>query len=227
MKYTVKHLLPVLGALVLAQAATAQGDAEAGADKVAVCSACHGADGNSPSSAFPKLAGLGENYLFKQLEDIRTWDQASDPEEKADAGRQVPQMTGMVRDLSDQDLADIAAYYAQQEMQLSGAQEMEVQLNSGEEVDALPLGEQVYRAGNRETGVPACIGCHSPDGDGNAPAAFPRLGGQYPEYIAAQLRAFRAGDRTNDGDSMMMRLTAKHMSDAEIDAVANYIGGLN
>lgn len=226
MKYTVKHLLTALGVLVLAQAATAQGDAEAGSEKVAVCSACHGSDGNSPSSAFPKLAGLGENYLFKQLEDIQAWDQETDSEAKPNTGRPVPQMTGMLKNLSEQDLADIAAYYAEQQMQLSGAREMQVQVNSGEQVDGLALGEQVYRAGNRETGVPACIGCHSPDGDGNAPAAFPRLGGQYPEYIATQLRAFRAGERTND-ESMMMRLTAKHMSDAEIDAVANYIGGLN
>ncbi len=225
MKYLVKHLLVALGAVVVAQAASADGDPEAGADKVAMCSACHGADGNSPAPSFPKLAGQGENYLLKQLLDIRMWDRASG-DAKATTGRQVPQMTGMLQGLSDQDLADIAAYYAEQNMQLTGAEEMQVQVNSGEMVDGLKLGEQIYRGGNMETGVPACTGCHSPAGQGNAPAGFARLGGQYPEYIAAQLRAFRAGERTND-ENMMMRLAAKHMSDAEIDAVANYIGGLN
>lgn len=225
MKYLVKHLLVALGALVVAQGASADGDAEAGADKVSTCSACHGADGNSPAAAFPKIAGLGEKYLLKQLEDIRAWDQASG-DGKATTGRPVPQMTGMLQGMSDQDLADIAAYYAEQTMQLTGAEEMQVKTNSGEEVDALRLGEQVYRAGNMETGVPACTGCHSPNGEGNPPAGFARLGGQYPEYIAAQLRAFRGGERTND-ENLMMRLVAEKMSDAEIDAVANYIGGLN
>jgi cytochrome c553 len=226
MKYLVKHLLVALGALVVAQGASAAGDPEAGAEKVSTCSACHGADGNSPAPSFPKIAGLGEKYLLKQMEDIRAWDKASG-DAKATTGRQVPQMTGMLQGLSDQDLADIAAFYAEQSMQLTGAKEMQVKINSGEMVDALQLGERVYRAGNMETGVPACTGCHAPNGEGNAPAGFARLSGQYPEYIAAQLRAFRSGERTNDGDTMMMRLVAKHMSDAEIDAVANYIGGLN
>ncbi len=225
MKYLVKHLLVALGALVVAQGASAAGDPEAGADKVSMCAACHGADGNSPAPSFPKIAGLGEKYLLKQLEDIRAWDKASG-DAKATTGRQVPQMTGMLQGLSDQDLADIAAYYAEQTMQLTGAEEMQVQVNSGEMVDGLELGEKIYRAGNMETGVPACTGCHAPNGEGNEPAGFARLGGQYPEYIGAQLRAFRAGERTND-ENMIMRLTAKHMSDAEIDAVANYIGGLN
>lgn len=225
MKYLVKHLLVALGALVVAQGASAAGDPDAGADKVAMCSACHGADGNSLAPSFPKLADLGQEYLFKQLMDIRAWDRASG-DAKASTGRPVPQMTGMVQGLSDQDLADIAAYYAEQTMQLTGAKEIQVRTNSGEMVDGLKLGEQIYRAGNMETGVPACTGCHSPAGQGNAPAGFPRLSGQYPEYIAAQLRAFRAGERTND-ENMMMRLTAENLSDAEIDAVANYIGGLN
>lgn len=227
MKYSVKHLLLALGALVLVPSAGAAGDPEAGADKVGVCAACHGSDGNSPAPSFPKLAGLGEPYLLKQMRDIQAWDLESDSELKASTGREVVQMTGMLRNLSEEDLQDIAAYYADQSLQLTGAREQQVQVNSGEKVDGLALGERIYRAGNQETGVPACSGCHAPNGQGNQPAGFPRLGGQYPEYIEAQLRAFRAGDRLNDGDSMMMRLSAKHLSDAEIKAVANYIGGLN
>lgn len=226
MKYSVKHLLLALGALVLVPGASAAGDAEAGSEKVGVCAACHGQDGNSPAPSFPKLAGLGQPYLYKQLQDIQAWDNASG-DAKATTGREVVQMTGMLSGMSDQDLQDIAAFYAQQTIQLTGAEEMQVQVNSGAQVDALALGEQIYRAGNPETGVPACMGCHAPNGQGNEPAAFPRLGGQYPQYIESQLRAFRGGDRTNDGESMMMRLSAKNLSDAEIKAVANYIGGLN
>lgn len=226
MKYSVKHLLLALGALVLMPGANAEGDPDAGAEKVGVCAACHGQDGNSPVGDFPKLADLGEAYLYKQLQDIQAWDNAQGGA-KATTGRAIPQMTGMLKGLDDQDLQDIAAYYSSQTMQLSGAQEMQVQVYTGEQVNALELGEQVYRAGNPETGVPACAGCHSPTGQGNEPGGFPRLGGQHPKYIETQLRAFRAGDRTNDGDQMMMRMAAKNLSNAEIEALANYIGGLN
>ncbi|UTF59185.1 cytochrome c [Gilvimarinus sp. DA14] len=221
-----KHVLTLLIALGASSVASAAGDAAAGADKVAVCAACHGSDGNSPAPTFPKIAGLGEAYLLKQLHDIQDWDKASG-EDKATTGRAVAEMTGILSGLSDQDLADIAAFYAEQTMQLSGAKEMTVKVNSGAEVDALQLGEHLYRAGNMETGVPACIGCHSPTGQGNEPAAYPRLGGQYAEYIEKQLKAFRGGERTNDGDASIMRMAAKNLSDAEIKAVANYIAGLN
>ncbi|MCP8900019.1 c-type cytochrome [Gilvimarinus xylanilyticus] len=221
-----KHVLTLLIALGATSGAYAAGDATAGADKVAVCAACHGSDGNSPAPTFPKIAGLGEAYLLKQLQDIQAWDKATG-EDKASIGRAIPEMTGILSGMSEQDLADIAAFYADQTMQLSGSKEMTVKVNTGADVDALELGEHLYRAGNLETGVPACIGCHSPTGQGNAPAAYPRLGGQYAEYIEKQLKAFRGGERTNDGDASIMRMAAKHLSDAEIKAVANYIAGLN
>ena len=134
---------------------------------------------------------------------------------------------GLLAGFSAQDLADIAAHYAGQTMQLSGSKPLEVQLNSGLKTDALALGQRTYRAGNLNSGVPACTGCHTPDGKGNVAAGFPRLGGQHPEYIEKQLRAFRAGDRTNDGDQMTMRAVAEHLSDAEIVALANYLAGLH
>ena len=105
---------------------------------------------------------------------------------------------------------------------------MEVLTNSGAMVDGLALGEQLYRAGNLETKVPSCTGCHSPKGLGNDPSFVPRLSGQYAEYIEKQLRDFRAGKRLNDGDdAQIMRSVAKHMSDAEIIAISSYIAGLN
>ena len=185
-----------------------KGDAAAGEAKVATCSACHGADGNSAAPTFPKLAGLGEKYLLKQMQDIR------------DGARPVPTMVGQVDDMSDQDLADIAAFY-------------DSQPRSGGQADPalVPLGEKVYRAGVAERNVAACIACHSPTGKGNAPAGFPALAGQHADYIAAQLRAYRKGyeddtGRTNDGDTKIMRTVAFGLSDNEIDAVASYIAGL-
>jgi cytochrome c553 len=188
--------------------AVAAGDAAAGKDLVVACSACHGADGNSAVPAFPKLAGLGEKYLLKQVMDIR------------DGARPVPTMAGQLDNSSDQDLADMAAFYAGQAR--SGGQT---------DPELLALGEQVYRGGVADRDVPACTACHSPTGKGNAPAGFPALAGQHADYIAAQLKAYRKGyedetGRTNDGDAKIMRTTAFGLSDKEIEAVASYVSGL-
>ena len=191
------------------QIATAQpGDAAAGKEMSAVCSACHGADGNSAAATFPKLAGLGEKYLLKQLMDIR------------DGARPIPTMVGQLDGKSDQDLANFAAFYAGQAR--SGSQA---------NPDLVTLGEKVYRAGVAERNVAACTACHSPNGKGNAPAGFPALAGQHADYIAAQLKAYRKGyeddsGRTNDGDTKIMRTTAFGLSDKEIEAVASYASGL-
>lgn len=227
MKNILKCALLTLGVTSLSQAALADGDATAGKAKAAVCGACHGPDGNSPAPNFPKLAGLGEKYLLKQMLDIQAWDLETDAAKKAKTGRAVMEMTGIVKDLSHQDLADIAAYFSSQTTQLSGSKKIEVQVNSGLLVDGLALGEKTWRSGNASTSVPACTGCHSPDGKGNLAAGFPRLSGQHPEYIEKQLKAFRNGDRTNDGDQMIMRSVAANLSDAEIKALANYIAGLH
>ncbi|AMX01232.1 c-type cytochrome [Microbulbifer thermotolerans] len=192
----------------------AAGDPAAGKAKATACAACHGADGNSLAPAFPKIAGLGEKYLAKQLMDIKS------------GARQVPQMIGQLDNFNEQDLQDLAAYFASQPVQLSGSKAISVTLNNGESVDGLMLGRELFRAGNPETGVPACMGCHSPTGKGNAPAGYPRLSGQYAEYVETQLKAFRAGTRTNDGDTRVMRSVAKQLSDAEITALANYVAGL-
>ncbi len=209
-------LIITVGGL-LTVSALASGDAAAGKGKTAVCATCHGADGNSPSGAFPTLAGLGEKYLLKQMRDIRAGDPAKN-------GRAVPEMTGMLTGLSDQDLQDIAAYYDSQQRQLTGAQG---------DAKSLALGEKIFRAGNLETGVAACTGCHSPTANGNAPAGYPALGGQHAAYIAKQLRAFRTGAhalddpaaRVND-ESQIMRGVAAHLNDQEINALADFIAGL-
>ena len=214
MKRLFKKTMVSLGLVALAGFATA-GDVKNGETLSAQCAACHGADGNSGSPMFPKLAGLGEKYLLKQLMDIKSKE------------RVIPEMTGLLDDKTDVELADLAAFYASKTLQLSGPKALTVKLNTGVEVDALALGKRIYRAGNAEVGVPACSGCHSPTGQGNAPAGFPRLGGQYADYIEKQLKAFRSGERANDGDAMIMRSAVQHLSDSEIKAVANFISGLH
>jgi len=157
---------------------------------------------------FPKLAGLGEKYLLKQMKDIR------------DGRRPVATMAGQVDNMTDQDLADIAAYFDAQSRSTETAN-----------ADLVDLGRKIYLSGIMERKVAACSGCHSPSGQGNAPAGFPALAGQHPDYIATQLTMFRKGyedpaGRTNDGDSKIMRTTAFGLSDLEIKAVASFAAGL-
>ena len=194
-------LLLTLGVTGLAQAA---GDAAAGQAKTAVCGACHAPDGNSLAPNFPKLAGQGERYLLKQLHDIKS------------GNRQIVEMTGMLDNLSNQDMADIAAYYASQAGSTGQADPKLVE-----------RGEALFRGGNLELGMPACIGCHSPDGSGNDLAGFPQLNGQHAAYTAKQLTDFREGNRTNDGDTMIMRAIAAKLSNKDIEAVSSYIQGLH
>ncbi|PTQ72946.1 cytochrome c [Pseudomonas sp. GV071] len=199
-----KVLVSLLLTLGITGMAHAAGDAAAGQGKAAVCGACHGADGNSPAPNFPKLAGQGERYLLKQMHDIKA------------GNRTVLEMTGLLTNLSDQDLADIAAYFSSQKMGVGAA-----------DPKLVARGQDIFRGGNLETGMPACTGCHSPDGSGNAAAGFPHLGGQHATYVAKQLTNFREGDRTNDGDNMIMRGIAAKLSNKDIAAVSSYIQGLH
>lgn len=199
-----KVLVSLLLTLGLTGVAQAAGDAEAGQGKVAVCGACHGADGNSPAPNFPKLAGQGERYLLKQLHDIKSGD------------RPVVEMTGMLDNLSDQDMADIAAYFSSQKMSVGAA-----------DPKLVARGEALFRGGKLEEGMPACTGCHSPNGAGLDAAGYPQLGGQHAQYVAKQLTDFREGNRTNDGDAMIMRAIAAKLSNKDIEAVSSFIQGLH
>ncbi len=194
-------LLLTLGITGLAQAA---GDAKAGQAKAAMCGACHGADGNSAAPNFPKLAGQGERYLLKQMNDIKS------------GNRNILEMTGLLTNMSEQDMADIAAYFASQNMSVGAADPALVK-----------AGEALFRGGKLAVGMPACTGCHSPNGAGNDAAGFPQLGGQHAQYVAKQLTDFREGNRTNDGDSMMMRSVAAKLSNKDIQAISSYIQGLH
>ncbi|WP_067869128.1 c-type cytochrome [Neptuniibacter marinus] len=198
-----KLLISLLVTIGLTGVAHAAGDAAAGKGKTAVCGACHGADGNSAIANFPKLAGQNEAYLIKQLNEIKA------------GTRPIVEMTGLLDALSDQDIADIAAYFAKQQGTVGHAAK-----------DLVEQGEKIYRSGIAAKGVAACTACHAPTGQGNDQAGFPAIGGQHAAYTEKQLHAFRTGERANDPQGMM-RDTAGKLSDAEIKAVASYIQGLS
>jgi len=197
-----KLLISLLVTIGITGVAHAAGDAAAGKGKTAVCAACHGADGNSPAAMFPKLAGQNAAYLVKQLNDIKS------------GKRPVVEMTGLLDAMSDQDLADIAAFYAKQAGTVGHAAK-----------DLVEQGQSIYRGGIAEKGVAACTACHSPTGAGMQ-GGFPAIGGQHAAYTEKQLKMFRNGERNNDPQGMM-RDTAAKMSDAEIKAVSSYIQGLS
>ena len=189
----------------------AAGDAEAGKQKAAPCVACHGVAGVSANPAWPKLAGQGEKYLVDQLNLFK---------EKI---RVNTLMNPQAENLSTQDIEDLAAYYSSQSVS-SGSADPDKEFQ-GEKLYV--IGERIYRGGNTETGVPACMSCHAPDGVGNGPAKFPQLAGQHAVYTAAQLRSYRSGARYQPDDNLnMMKDIATYLSDTEIDAVAEYIAGL-
>ena len=172
-----------------------------------VCVACHASDGNSPLPANPKLAGQFPEYLHKQLANFK-------PAAGKKAERDNAVMAGMVVNLSDADMRDVAAFYASQKLKPESAKNKALAAQ----------GQKLYRGGNLANGVAACAGCHGPDGAG-IPSQYPRIAGQYAEYIEAQLKAFKSGARANDSNGMMRGVAAK-MSEPEIKAVAEYVAGL-
>ena len=201
-----------VAALLCAGTAAAQAPAKPDAAKgqgiaSQVCAACHAADGNSPAAANPKLAGQVYEYLHKQLVNYK-------PQAGKRAARENAVMAGMVANLSVADMQNVAAYYASQKLKPAAAKDKEL----------AALGQKIYRGGNTATAVAACSGCHGPSGAG-IPAQYPRISGQFAEYIEVQLKAFRSGTRSNDPNGMM-RGVAGRMSDREIQAVAEYVAGL-
>ena len=194
----------VLGVSLTALAHGA-GDPEAGEKNAAVCAGCHGQGGTKPVMAvYPKLADMGEVYLYRQLVDIKAGDRA------------IPEMTGLLDNMSDQDLRDLAAYFDNQEVGVNQANP-----------DLVERGQALYRGGNMASGVPACAGCHNPQGKGNEPGGYPRLSGQNAEYVAKQLQAYRDGSRAGGANAQIMMDVAAKLTDAEIESVASYVSGLH
>lgn len=192
---------PALTAQAAEPAKVAKPDLAKGeASYTAVCAACHGADGNSGSPANPKLAQQHPEYTVKQLQEFKSGKRAN------------AIMSGMAAALSEDDMKNIAAYV--------GAKK--AQTNFAKDKDLVVLGERIFRGGIADRQVPACSGCHAPNGAG-IPSQYPRLAGQHADYTAAQLTAFRDGVRKNN--AQMTGVSAK-MNDREIKAVSDYIAGL-
>lgn len=185
-------------------AVSAAANEQALQEKSTVCAACHGINGVSSNQAWPNLAGQHASYLIKQLLDIQK-----------NKGRSAPVMTAMVTNLSPEDIADLAAFYAKQPIP-KGATPQKY----------LKRGEQLYRGGDFTKHITACIACHGPKGTGNAQAGFPVLSGQNPPYTIQQLQAFKAKTRSNDLNSIM-RDISQRMDTEDMLAVANYIAGLH
>ncbi|MCW8924981.1 MAG: cytochrome c4 [Xanthomonadales bacterium] len=203
-----KHLLQfaVALSLLVSWPLLAAGDADAGQAKAAVCAACHGMDGNSMVPNWPKLAGQHGAYLERQMSLIKG------------GQRPVPEMAGIVAGLTDEDFADLAAYFSSQAKTAGLADET-----------LLASGESLYRAGIADKDVPACMSCHGPAGEGNPLAGYPSLAGQHAVYSEKMLKGFRAGVQwgEEDANSKIMTDVANRLTDDEIRAVSSYIQGLH
>ncbi|HET6631839.1 MAG TPA: c-type cytochrome [Rhodanobacteraceae bacterium] len=189
----------------MVDAALASGDPEAGQTKAAVCGACHGVDGNSTSPQYPKLASQNAHYIAGQLAKFKSGERAS------------PIMAGFAAPLSPQDMRDIAAYFSQQKIVPGVADEALV--------DA---GQSLFRGGDPEREIPACMSCHGPDGSGNPGAPYPHLAGQHADYVQAVLTAWKNGDVWGkDAHARIMPTIAKRLTTHDIAAVSSYIEGLH
>lgn len=200
--------LLALGALALV-VGTAGAQNAARGQRIAgqVCAACHAADGNSVAASNPKIAGQFAEYLQKQLGDFK-----AQPGKKP--ARESAIMTPMAANLSEDDIQSVAAYYAGQKLRPASAADKEL----------AALGQKIWRGGIAASSVPACGGCHGPAGAG-IPAQYPRLAGQFAEYVAAQLKGFKDNARANDANGIMRGIAAR-MTEREIQAVAQYAAGL-
>lgn len=183
------------------------GNAEAGEQLSQTCAACHGPQGNSSDPQWPNIAGQHAAYTFQQLMDLKRGDERANP-----------QMAGIVENLDEQDMRDLAVFYEEQAHTVTGA---------GDDSEALvEQGRKIYMGGIPHKGVTACIACHGPRGRGNPAAQYPVVSGQWAAYLADQLRQYRSGERANDRNEMMRSL-AESLSDEEIDAVAEFMSGLH
>ena len=210
MKKLALSLTMLVGVLSANNAAAFDGDINAGKDKSATCAACHGADGNAPVTMYPKIAGQHAEYIYKQLKEFKLGMTSGGKE-----GRMDPVMSGMAMPLSDQDMKDLAAYFASLNMSEGSTPE-----------DVVEVGQMLYKAGDAERGIPACAACHGPRGNGTSLAGFPKVSFQHPEYVKSQLEKFRDGTRANDHNGMMSDI-AKKLTDKDIEVLSKYLGGLH
>jgi cytochrome c553 len=191
--------------MTAANLVNATGNVEAGKTKAStVCIACHGLDGNSVNPEWPSIAGQHEKYTAKQIKAFRAGERTN------------VLMSPIALTLTDQDIEDVAAYFATQKIKGLEAAKSKVE-----------LGQKLYRAGNADSKIPACFACHGPNGRGNPEAGYPSIRSQHATQVALQLKAYRSGERKTDkNQNEMMRTVAAKLTDDQIDAVAQYVQGL-
>jgi cytochrome c553 len=192
----------------------AEGNISAGKQKAASCASCHGDNGNSMVATFPKLAQQHSSYLERQLRAFK------------DSSRNDPMMSAMALTLTDEDIADISAYYAAQKISenalpvLASDDENEKSANNKDAIQTIiAQGSDLYRNGDLKREVSACIACHGSLGEGNKPASFPALKSQHADYLIKTLTDFKTGSRSNNPENIMHMITKK-MTDEEIKAVS-------
>jgi cytochrome c553 len=208
MKKLALSLSLVLG--LVGHANALEGNAEAGKAKAATCTACHGGDGNSMIDMYPKIAGQHAEYIYEQLKAFKLGLTSGGKE-----GRNDPVMGGMSMPLNDQDMKDLAVYFASQEMSPGKTPESVVE-----------QGKKLYTSGDTERGIPACTACHGPKGTGMQLAGFPQISFQHATYTKLSLEKFRDGTRNNDKNGMMQDIAAK-LTDKDIEILSKYLGGLH
>lgn len=197
------YYLTIISLLMFATGNCYAGDPAKGKTLSQTCAACHNVDGNSLNPVWPKLAGQHAEYMVKQLKDFKE-------------GKRVnAQMAPMVASLNEEDMADLAAYFSGQKIKPGSAKP-----------ELIKSGQEIYRAGDAEAGIPACMACHGPAGAGNPGALYPAIAGQHADYTALQLKAFKSEERSNDANKVM-RSIAGPMTNAQIEAVSEYIQGLH
>mgnify|MGYP001240835759 CR=1 FL=1 len=184
------------------------GNADKGSQLVESCAACHGSDGVSISTDWPKLAGQNQKYLYEQLKYFRDGERMN---------ALMMAVTPYLQTLKDEDLLDIAAFYSSYNASVGQAKNDE---------ELLLLGTQLYRFGNMKEQIPACTSCHGVYGQGNSLAGYPAIAGQQVGYLTSSLKAYRSKERNAGESSLVMQSIAENLTDNEIEALANYMHGL-
>ena len=198
----IASLIAAIGSLAIPAGVLAEASADAGQAKAAVCAACHGVDGNSVNPEWPSLAGQHTGYLAGQITAFQN------------GSRENVLMGPQAMALSEEDAADIAAFYNQQSLNPLEA-----------DPSYVTRGQQLYRGGDAERGISACIACHGPNGRGNPLADYPVIAGQHSVYVANQLRLYASGARRSDANQIM-RSIARRMTEEDIKAVSAFVQGL-
>ena len=201
--------LTALATILLAPVAASadslvDGSIEAGKARALTCTACHGQEGNSVNPLWPNIAGQGASYLVAQLQAFKNGE------------RNDPLMTSQAMLLSDEDMRNLAVYF----------ESLPAAVSAVADQSSVARAEALYRGGNEDAGIAACLACHGPTGRGNPAAEYPALNGQHAAYTAKQLRDYASNTRKSDGKTRIMRELAGRLSEEDIVAIASYVQGL-